>query len=153
VSFEVGQCELFGLLGPNGAGKTTTIKMLRQRDADDARHQGRARSRPAARSRPRPAWSARSCSSGWSGGTIAFALCKLFEVDSRRRAYLTRSRRLAERVQFDGPRPPAYRVRRMPSHATTKEIAARSPLSGRPVGFSSLFAFSLLGLLLILLAR
>jgi hypothetical protein len=41
----------------------------------------------------------------------------------------------------------------MPSHATTKEIAARSPLSGRPVGFSSLFAFSLLGLLLLLLAR
>ena len=38
------------------------------------------------------------------------------------------------RVRFDGPRPPAYPVRRMPSHATTKEIAARSPLSGRPVG-------------------
>ncbi len=57
------------------------------------------------------------------------------------------------RVRFDGPRPPAYRVRRMPSHATTKEIAARSPLSGRPVGLASLFAFRLLGLLLILLAR
>ena len=42
---------------------------------------------------------------------------------------------------------------KMPSHATTKEIAARSPLSGRPVGAISLFAFSLLGLLLILLAR
>jgi hypothetical protein len=56
-------------------------------------------------------------------------------------------------VPFDGPGSPAYRVRRMPSHATAKEIAARSPLSGRPVGFSSLFAFSLLGLLLILLAR
>jgi hypothetical protein len=41
----------------------------------------------------------------------------------------------------------------MPSHANTKEIAARSPLSGHPVGLSSLFVLSLLGLLLILLAR
>ena len=28
LSFEVGQCEIFGFLGPNGAGKTTTINML-----------------------------------------------------------------------------------------------------------------------------
>jgi hypothetical protein len=42
---------------------------------------------------------------------------------------------------------------KMPSHANSKEIAARSPLSGHPVGLSSLFVLSLLGLLLILLAR
>ncbi len=42
---------------------------------------------------------------------------------------------------------------KMPSHSNSKEIAARSPLSGHPVGLSSLFVLSLLGLLLILLAR
>jgi hypothetical protein len=38
----------------------------------------------------------------------------------------------------------------MPRNANTKEIAARSTLSGRPVGFMSAFAISLLGLLLLL---
>jgi len=28
VSFEVGECEIFGMVGPNGAGKTTTIECL-----------------------------------------------------------------------------------------------------------------------------
>jgi hypothetical protein len=42
---------------------------------------------------------------------------------------------------------------KMPSHSNSKEIAARSPLSGHPVGLSSLFVLSLLGLLLLLLAR
>jgi len=38
----------------------------------------------------------------------------------------------------------------MPRTANTKEIAARSTLSGRPVGLMSAFAISLLGLLLLL---
>jgi hypothetical protein len=38
----------------------------------------------------------------------------------------------------------------MPRPANTKEIAARSTLSGRPVGLLSAFAISLLGLLLLL---
>ena len=38
----------------------------------------------------------------------------------------------------------------MPSIATAKEIPARSPLSGHPVGPSSLLALNLLGLLLLL---
>jgi hypothetical protein len=38
----------------------------------------------------------------------------------------------------------------MPSTTTSKEITARSSLSGRPVGLLSAFSISLLGLLLLL---
>ena len=38
----------------------------------------------------------------------------------------------------------------MPSTATTKENPARSALSGRPVGLTSVFALTFLGLLLLL---
>jgi hypothetical protein len=41
----------------------------------------------------------------------------------------------------------------MPTTANPKEIAARSPLSGRPVGLTNLLALNLLGILLLLLAR
>ena len=51
---------------------------------------------------------------------------------------------------FDAATFLAYPVQTMPSHQTSKEIAARSTLSGRPVGLMSAFAISLLGLLLLL---
>ena len=57
------------------------------------------------------------------------------------------------RVSFDAQTSPLYAVRTMPTTASTKEIAARSPLSGRPVGLTNLLALNLLGILLLFLAR
>ena len=53
-------------------------------------------------------------------------------------------------MRFDVPGFRPYAVPTMPSTATTKEIHARSALSGRPVGTLLAFSISLLGLLLLL---
>ncbi len=53
-------------------------------------------------------------------------------------------------IAFDGRPGNPYAVAHMSSRPRTQEIAARSPLSGRPVWLSSLLALNLLGILLLL---
>jgi|tagenome__1003787_1003787.scaffolds.fasta_scaffold20967542_4 hypothetical protein len=56
-------------------------------------------------------------------------------------------------MPFDAPGGCLYALRAMSSTPSTKEIAARSTLSGRPVGLTNLLFLNLLGILLLLLAR
>jgi hypothetical protein len=58
--------------------------------------------------------------------------------------------RMGRTLSFDGASVVPYPVQTMPSTPRSKEISARSSLSGRPVGLMSAFAISLLGLLLLL---
>jgi hypothetical protein len=69
------------------------------------------------------------------------------------RAFDTLAPGVRRRSPFDAASGRLYAVQAMSSPASTKEIAARSPLSGRPVGLTNLLALNLLGLLLLLLAR